>query len=975
MIDLLHKITEAGIVLDIVDGQLKLFAKAKKIDSQLLSEIKENKEHITAYLVDTGALNKNTTDTQPIIPVVPAANYALSFGQQRLWTLSQFESGASTYNMPYDIELEGNYDITYFKQAIQDVIKRHEILRTVFKTNEIGEVRQYIIPNEDFVFNVAYIDYRNASDKEQEVKDYIANDAFKPFDLEEGPLLRASLLQTDDNRYVFYYNLHHIISDGWSMNILSQDVLHYYEGYVNKTTVELEPLKIQYKDFANWQLEQLNSESITISKEYWARELSGDLPVLDLPSEIVRPFIATYEGHGYRTYFSKNATKRIKDFSTENGGSLFTGLLAVWNVLFHKYSAEQDIIIGSPTAGRDHEDVFNQIGFYVNTIALRNKIDPEITFRSLYKQVKDRAFESYKHQMYPFDRIIEDLNIQRNVGRSAIFDVLLALQNAGIQISDTDLENIKTGEIQDLGAKGSKFDIELSFVEAGSYLAFDITYNTAVYDEGSMKRMMYHYQQLWEVLLNNLDIPISDISYISEKEEHQLLIDFNKTTAPYPNALSIPEVFEKRVQESPDAIAVVYEDHNLTYAELNNLSNKFAKYIQDTYKIITHDRIAIQLERNHWYIVALLGVLKAGAVYVPVDPDFPKDIKNFIKSDASCTCCITKEVLKTFIGCREKIDVSDFSINSVEDPLAYIMYTSGSTGTPKGVVINQKSILRLVINTNYLDVTSHTVLGLSNFSFDGSTFDIFMPLLNGSKLVISEKNIFLDLQKFNDLIITKNISCFFITTALFNTIVEAELPALGQVKYILFGGEQVSVKHVKRFKDAHPFVNLCHVYGPTENTTFSTFYDIETINDNHKTIPIGRSITNSTSYIIDAKNKLVPIGVPGEICLGGEGIAEGYLNRPDLTATKFVPHPFIDGLLIYKTGDIGKWLSSGDIEFIGRKDDQIKIRGHRIELGEIENALLTVENIDDAIVIDKKKQKRRKRDCCLYGIWSCFKCF
>ncbi len=961
MIDLLHKITEAGIALEVVDGQLKLFAKAKEIDPQLLSEIKENKERITTYLLDTGALNSHNEGAQEIIPVAEADSYALSPGQQRLWTLSQFESGASVYNMPYDIELKGSYNVTYFNKAIQAVIARHEILRTVFKTNELGEVRQYVIPQEDFVFDLAYVDYRSIAKKEEKVQAYIAKDVYAPFDLEKGPLLRASLLHIEDNRYVFYYNLHHIISDGWSMNILSQDVLRYYDGFVNETSVQLEPLKIQYKDFANWQLEQLNSESSAVSKEYWIQKLSGALPLLDLPSEIARPPVKSYEGHGYRTYFSKELTSRIKGFSKENGGSLFIGLLATWNILFHKYSSEQDIIIGSPTAGRDHADLLNQIGFYINTLALRNTVAPEMTFRALYAQVKESTLASYNHQMYPFDRIMEDLDIQRNVGRNAIFDVLLALQNAGAQISDADAAHITTGEIEDLGRKAAKLDIELSFAEVGSYLAFDMTYNTAVYDEVSMKRMMCHYQQLWDTLLDNLDTPIKEISYISEKEEHQLLVDFNKTTAPYPNNLTIPEVFEKRVQESPNAIAVVYEDKQLTYKELQDLSNKFAQFIKQTYKIKPNDTVGIQLDRNEWFIVAFLGVLKLGGIYVPIDPEFPEDKINFIKEDAGCVCCITKEGLDAFIAVKDEIDLLDLTITRVENPLAYIMYTSGSTGTPKGVIINQKSILRLVMNTNYIDVTSQdTILGLSNFSFDGSTFDIFMPLLNGAKLVISEKNIFLDLQKFNELIITENISCFFITTALFNTIVEAELPALAQLKYILFGGEQVSVKHVKRFKDVHPLVNLHHVYGPTENTTFSTFYEIDTINDNHKTIPIGRSITNSTSYIIDVTNRLVPIGVPGEICLSGEGIAEGYLNRPDLTTAKFVPHPFIEGSLIYKTGDIGKWLSSGNIEFIGRKDDQIKIRGHRIELGEIENALLKIDAIDDAIVIARKNNNQEK---------------
>ncbi|MEO7976384.1 amino acid adenylation domain-containing protein [Flavobacterium sp.] len=959
MIELLHKITAAGIALEIIDGKLKIFGKVEEIAPELLSEIKQHKERITKYLVDTGTLNKNEDAAKAIVPLAAAADYALSFGQQRIWTLSQFESGASTYNMPYDIELEGSYDIVYFNQAIQDVIKRHEILRTVFKTNEIGEVRQVVIPEEEFVFNVTYIDYRNSANKVQEVKDYIATDVFKPFDLEHGPLLRASLLQTEDDRYVFYYNLHHIISDGWSMNLLSQDVLSFYNAYVNETPLQIEPLRIQYKDFANWQLGQINSESSLISKNYWAKELSGDLPELDLPSEIARPAVMSYEGHAYRSYFSEKATKNIKNFSTENGGSLFTALLAVWNILFHKYSGEQDIIIGSPTAGRNHADVFNQIGFYVNTIALRNTVDPEMTFRTLYKQIKERTIESYNHQAYPFDRIVEDLDIKRNVGRNAIFDVLLVLQNAGSQITDNE-ENFSCKEIEDLGVKASKCDVELSFAEVGNNLCFDITFNTAVYDHASMKRMILHYKKLWKAALNNPDIALTEIYYITEEEEQQLLLDFNRTAAPYPHSLSIPEVFEKRVEESPDAIAIVYEDQILTYGELNALSNQFAQHLQETCQISPNDKVAIQLERNQWFVVALLSILKLGAVYVPIDSELPQDKIDFIKADSGSTCCVNRQEVERFAARSKEIESADFSFIRVENPLAYIMYTSGSTGKPKGVLINQKSILRLVMNTNFLDVTSHTVLGLSNFAFDGSTFDIFMPLLNGSKLVIADKSIFLDLHKFNDLIVSNTISCFFMTTALFNSIVEAELPALGQVKYIMFGGEPASVKHARRFKVAHPTVNLINVYGPTENTVFSTFYPIESIGDHDKTISVGRPVANSTCYILDAQNKLVPIGVAGEICVGGEGLAEGYINSPELTASKFVKHPLVEGAIIYKTGDIGKWMVNGDIECIGRKDDQIKIRGHRIELGEIENALLSAENIDDAVVMVRKNKNGEK---------------
>ncbi len=957
MRELISELKLQRIYLSLDKDELVIDFEGGDLSDDLISKIKANKSLLINYL-----RKYTSTPSYSGIPSVGIkSNYAISDAQRRLWVLSQFEGGSVAYNMPSSIELEGEYELSLFQKSFDRLIERHEILRTVFKTDETGEVKQWILEPEELNFKIDYKDFRKSKNREEKIIKYITDDSYKVFDLEKGPLLRAALLQTGEAEYIFYFNIHHIISDGWSMQVLSKDVLAYYEAYKENREVKLEPLRIQYKDYSAWQLNQLNEATFEGHRSYWLKQLKGELPILELPSSKQRPRLKSYNGHSLSTYISEATSIKLRKYTEANGGSLFMGLLATWNVLIYRYTGQTDIITGTPVAGREHVDLENQIGFYVNTLALRNEIHPEDNFDLFYQRLKTETLMSYGHQMYPFDRLVEELNLQRNTSRNAIFDVMLVLQNVGEKVEGLKLEEAELNQIQDNGYSASKFDLEITFQELGNYLSLQVVYNEDVYEKEMVEQLLSHYKKLLNTLLENTAEKISELDYLSNAEKDQLLVTFNDTQVAYPREKTIVDLFEEQVEATPKNVAIVFEDKELMYQELNEQSNQLAHYLQKNYDIQPDDLIGIKLERSEWVIIAMLGILKSGGAYVPIDPSYPQARINYILKDTNCKVCIDKEEL-----CKFKEHQKEYSEGKVisitkSNHLAYAMYTSGSTGIPKGVMIEHKSVIRLVKNANYMQMSSKDkILGLLNFSFDGSVFDIFMPLLNGGELVISLPDVFLDFEKFAKIIEYRGIKGFLLTTALFNSLVDSEFKSLNQLSYILFGGEQVSVNHVIKFKQLYPGVKILHVYGPTENATFSTVYTINHIEPKALTIPIGPVISNSSVYILDEYNKVVPIGVTGELCVGGDGLSRGYLNKPDLTLEKFIKNPFKDGERLYKTGDLGRWTRDGDVEFIGRKDNQVKIRGYRIELGEIEHALLKNEAVKEAVVIARSNVSNEK---------------
>lgn len=895
------------------------------------------------------------SDFIQIEKVTLQVNYPISDAQRRLWVLSQIKESSVAYNISGSISLSQTIDIESFKKAIESTIERHEILRTVFKEDATGEIRQWILKREDLGFRIDYKDFRKEENKQEKVKSYIGEDTYKTFDLEKGPLLRASLLQVEDEAYVFYFNMHHIISDGWSMEILSKDVFSYYEAYKENREAALTELRIQYKDYSAWQLDQFKEESFKAHQAYWLENLAGELPLLDLPIRKPRPRLKTNNGHGLSTYIDQATSGKLKKYSQENGGSLFMGLLAAWNILMYRYTSQTDIIIGTPVAGREHADLNDQIGFYVNTLALRNKIDPEENLNSFYKRLKDNTLKSYSHQAYPFDRLVEKLNLQRDTSRSPVFDIMFTLLNTGEKTRRPDplINRLNKGEfnlIEDMGYIPTTCDIDVTFLEVENYLYFKVVYNPDVYEREMIESLVNHYRQLLNALLENQEEKISRIDYLSETEKHELLVRFNDAKKNYPKEKTIVNLFEEQVAKTPDNIAVVFEEKVLTYKELNEQSNQLANYLQKNYAIKPDDLVGIKQERSEWMLISILGILKSGGAYVPIDPGYPQKRIDYIEKDSKCRLSIDENELIKFRKSQAAYSIEYTTSLTKSDNLAYIIYTSGSTGNPKGVLIEHRSIVNTLLSQiEFLQISSkNRGLQFASFSFDASVWETFLILLSGARLSIIKEHDRKDPKLVVDFIKTNKIDIATLPPSYLSKVSVNELKGL---KTLITAGEQAVYEKAIEHLEWGKYYNA---YGPTETSICGTIFKLENTSSlAFKSLPIGRPIANTQIYILSDYDRLQSIGVIGEICIGGMGLARGYLNREELTKEKFVVNPFKEGERLYKTGDLGRWLPDGNIEFIGRKDDQVKIRGFRIELGEIENALLKNKHIEEAAVLIK----------------------
>jgi amino acid adenylation domain-containing protein len=907
-----------------------------------------------------------TTAFAAISPAPVQPDYPLSSAQRRLWVLSQFEQSNIAYNMPGVFIFNGALDQQALAGAFAMLIARHEILRTIFKENEKGEVRQFIQSPAASAFSILYRDLVNEENE----------DIHRSFDLSCGPLLRACLYRRSPSEWIFTYVMHHIISDGWSMGILMEELLVFYRSLLRGEGNRLSPLKIQYKDYAVWQQAQLLGTAMDEHKRYWIRQMAGDLPVLELPADHPRPLIKTYKGGKIHKDLPSGILEEIRALTAEQEATLFMGLLAGVNAILYRYSGQKDIIVASPIAGREHTDLEGQIGFYVNTVAIRTRFTEEDSFRELVGKVREVTVASYEHQGYPFDELVEELPLARDMSRNALTDVLVALQNTETGQERKDLGLAELGGLQirtferDMAAT-SKFDLTFIFAEDASTalwmgerserdgLGLTIEYNSDIYKESTVARMAEHLVRLLEAMTEYPSVPIGRLEYLTEREKHQLLTEFNDTETDYPKETTIVELFEQQVQRTPDNMALLFEETAISYQVLNQRSNRLANYLREKYAIQADDLIGIKLERSEWLVTALLGVLKAGGAYVPVDPEYPQERIDYILADSRCKAVIDEEELNRFWSEMRHHDPGNLVPVSGPGDLAYVIYTSGTTGNPKGALIEHKNVVRLFKTDQPLfDFTAGDVWTLfHSYCFDFSVWEMYGALLYGGKLVIIPSKTARDSNSFLEVLKKEGVTVLNQTPSSFYNLVKQELEQEKTdlpLRYVIFGGEALTPGKLDGWKKRYPATRLINMYGITETTVHVTYKEITQAEIDSNRSNIGKPIPTLSCYVLDENRHLVPPGVPGELYVGGEGVCRGYLNREELTRQRFITSPFGKGQRLYRSGDKVKMLENGEMEYMGRLDDQVKIRGYRIELGEIGSVLEGMDYIEEAIVMARK---------------------
>ncbi|ACK67643.1 amino acid adenylation domain protein [Rippkaea orientalis PCC 8801] len=969
--EFLNELANLEVKLWLEEGRVRCRATKGKLTPELHHQLSARKQEILKFL------QSNQLNTSPIISQIKSVSRSeplpLSFAQQRLWFLDQLEGQKAAYNEVGVIRLEGTLNASLLSQSFEEIIRRHEILRTNLQTKG-EEVFQVI--SESKTLEIKTIDIASVPTIQQPeaLKQIASREIEIPFNLEQDLLLRVALIRLTEKSHILLVVMHHIVCDGWSFGILIEELSTLYKAYQEGKSSPLPELTIQYADFAVWQREWLTGETLEKKLDYWTEKLSGLPPLLELPTDYRRPPVQSFKGSHISFNLNSEISEKLKQLSQQTGVTLFMTLLTAFSILLSRYSRQKDIAIGSPIANRNRGEIESLIGFFVNTLVMRVNLQDNPTVEELLTQVKKSCLEAYSHQDVPFEKLVEELKPERNMSYSPMFQVMFVLQNTPSQ--ELSLPGLTLSSVE-IEYNIAKFDLTLSMSETDNGLAGDWEYNTDLFERETIERMIGNFQVLLEEIVSNPQEKIGKLTLLTEVEKDKILVEWNDTKRDYPKDKCIHQLFDEQVEKTPDAIALVYEEEQLTYRELNQKSNQLAHYLQKL-GVKPDTLVGICVDRSLEMIIGLLGILKAGGAYVPIDPNYPAQRIEYMLSDARVNLLLTQERFKSlFLKFSEQIlfwehdqtnwleEIQTNPINQTElNHLAYINYTSGSTGQPKGVMIPHKGVVRLLINPNYVDLDSQTnLLHLSPIAFDASTFEIWGALLHGGKCVLFSEKIPTALA-LKQTIEKHKINTLWLTSALFNSVVD-ELPdTLGEIKQLLTGGEALSVNHINQALKVLPSTQLIDGYGPTESTTFTCCYLIPpSLASDILAIPIGKPISNTQVYILDTNLQPVPIGVAGELHIGGDGLARGYLNRPELTAEKFIVNPFdpTGESRLYKTGDLCRYLRDGNLEYIGRIDHQVKIRGFRIELGEIESILSIHPDIRESVVIAREDQPGNKR--------------
>jgi amino acid adenylation domain-containing protein/FkbM family methyltransferase len=903
------------------------------------------------------------TAQPPLRKVAREGNLPLSFAQQRLWFIDQLEPHSSTYNIASAVRLSGSLNVTALERALNEVITRHETLRTTFPTVDSQPV-QLIAEPAPFSLSVIDLSALETEDERQtEVQRLAREEARRPFDLTMGPLFRATLLRVEAEEHIALVTMHHIISDGWSIGILIREVATLYAAFSSGQPSSLTPLAIQYADYAAWQREWLQGDALEQQLSYWREHLADAPPVLELPTDHPRPPVQSFRGARHRFSLNGELTQALTALSRREGATLFMTLLAAFKTLLYRYSEQESIVVGTPIAGRTEVETEELIGFFVNTLVLRTEINAEMSVREVIERVKEGALGGYGHQEVPFEKLVEEMAPERSLSHTPLFQVMFALNN-------TPREAVKLSELTlfplDSESGATQFDLTLLMTETQQGLSALMEYSTDLFDAETIQRMAGHFERILGSMVERPEQRVGEIEMLTEAEQHQLLVEWNQTEQALPEEESVVSLFEEQVERTPQSVALIFEDEEVSYEELNRRANQVGRYLRKE-GVRAESLVAVMMERSVEMIVALLGILKAGGAYVPVDPEYPQERVQYMLEDGGAEVLLTQswladscpQITARIICVDTEWELIAESSNdnligaAIDgDNLAYVIYTSGSTGRPKGVQISHLSLLNLLLSFRRLHTVaaSQTWLALTSLSFDIAALELFLPLITGARLLVARRDDAGDAAALIALQERWQVSVMQATPSTWRMLVDAGWRNEREV-LVLCGGEALGWELAQRLSEGGR--RVWNLYGPTETTIWSSRWEVER---EAGRVCIGRGLDNTEMYVMDRRMRMVGVGVEGELYIGGGGVARGYLKQAELTAERFTPNPFAReaGARLYRTGDRVRRLADGNIEYIGRGDEQVKIRGHRIELGEIESVLMEHESVREAVVVARE---------------------
>jgi amino acid adenylation domain-containing protein len=943
--ELLTDLRSRGITLSVDGDRLRCDAPKGSLSEELRQQLVDRKLDMIRLL------RQAEHSPQPVPKVERGPRLPLSFAQERMWFLYRFQPDSPVYNITAFARLNGHIDPSGLEAAIREVALRHECLRTTFTDHE-GSPAQVILPDCSVALPVTDLSPSSEPERMEQLRDKIRAQAGQPFDLSVAPLFRTSLVRLAPDLHVFVLTIHHIVSDGWSIGIFLRELKALYSAISTGGSATLAAPPLQYADYASWQRDTLSDETLQDDIAYWRQKLDDQPGVLDLPTDFPRPTKQGSEGAVYRFAIPNAVSSGLRSLSQQEGSSLFMVLLAVFKVLLSRYTHQTDILVGTPVHTRVRPELEDLIGCFINTLVLRTHLSGGITARELLHQVRETLLEGQSHQAVPFEKLVEALHTERSTAHSPLFQVTFNLQNTPMS---SEYETISVG---------SMFDLSLFMWENAGGIGGAFEYRTDLFRESTIARMAEHLTMLAEAIVENPDQPVAMLPLVSREERTELLDDCNRTEASYPSGKTIPDLFSSQARRTPEAPAVVVPRQGgrgaqqITYRELELRSECLAHRLRSM-GVGSQSLVGVCLDRSIHMVTGLLAVLKAGGAYVPMDPHFPRARLNFMMEDARLALVLCEEGFRRTVPPNIMAISPDRTWEQAEssgefppadsawpDDLAYVIYTSGSTGTPKGVQITHRCVVNFLESMRREPglAAEDRLLSVTTLSFDIAGLEIFLPLLVGASVMLAARDVAGDGRALAQLLSSSKATVMQATPVTWRILFEAGWQGQPGLK-ILCGGEALPRELANRLLATGS--EVWNLYGPTETTIWSTLYRVR---PGDAAVPIGKPIANTQVYILDEHRQLVPKGVPGELCIGGDGLARGYLNRPELTDEKFIPHPYLVGARLYRTGDLARWSPEGDLLYLGRLDYQVKIRGLRIELEEIEHLLRSHSDVQDAVV-------------------------